>query len=68
MTENMNAKKNIKLKSEKLEDMLDLVKSDEKIKELTKNLKPAEIAVNAGKDFVEIKIILTKNGIRDIKE
>lgn len=68
MTENMNAKKNIKLKSEKLEDMLDLVKSDEKIKELTKNLKPAEIAVNAGKDFVEIKIILTKNGIKDIKE
>lgn len=68
MPENMNTKKNIKLKSEKLEDMLDLVKADEKIKELTKNLKPAGIAVNAGKDFVEIKIVMTKNGIEDIKE
>ena len=66
MTENIQ--ENIKLRSEKLEDILDFVKSNEKIKELTKNLKPAGIAVNAGEDFVEIKIMMTKNGIKDIKE
>ena len=66
MTENI--KENVKLKSEKFEDILDFVKSNEKIKELTKNLNPAGISVNAGKDFVEIKIMMTKNGIKDIRE
>lgn len=68
MSENFEMEKTIKLKSEKLEDMLDFVKSNEQIKDLTKNLKPAGISVNAGADFVEIKITLTKNGISDCKK
>lgn len=68
MNENFEMKNTVKIKSEKLDDLLDFVKSNEQIKELTKDLKPAGVTVNAGKDFVEIKITLTKNGLQDIEK
>lgn len=68
MRENFLKREIISLNSAKLDKVLDFVKSNEQIKALTKDLKPAEISVNAGKDFVEIKIMLTKNGIRDSKK
>ena len=68
MSENFEIKNTVKIKSEKLDDLLDFVKSNQQIKELTKDLKPAGVAVNAGKDFVEIKITLTKNGLQDIEK
>ena len=68
MSENFEIKNTVKIKSEKLDDLLDFVKSNQQIKELTKDLKPAGVAVNAGKDFVEIKSTLTKNGLQDIEK
>lgn len=68
MSENLETKNTVKIKSEKLDDLLDFVKSNEQIKELTKNLKPAGVSVNVGKDFVEIKLTLTKNGISDYEK
>ena len=65
MAENINI---AKLKGATLKDTFDFINSNQQVQELTKDLKPAEIDVKAGQDFVEIKIVMTKNGIKDIKE
>ena len=65
MSENISIEK---LKGATLKDTFDFISSNNQIQELTKNLQPAGISVNAGKDFVEIKILMTKNGLKDIKK
>lgn len=56
------------LKNAKIDGVANFLKNNEQIKTLTKDLVPASVDVKAGKDFVEIRILMTKNGIKDIKE
>ena len=62
MPENISIEK---LKGATLKDTFDFINSNQQVQKLAKKLKPAEISVNAGADFLEIKISLTKNGISD---
>ncbi len=65
MPENISIEK---LKGATLKDTFDFISSNKQVQELTKNLKPTEISVKAGKDFLEIKILMTENGLKDIKK
>ncbi|MBR4508142.1 MAG: hypothetical protein IKP23_01535 [Elusimicrobiaceae bacterium] len=65
MPENISIEK---LKGATLKDTFDFINSNQQVQELAKNLKPAEVAVRAGKDFLEIKILMTENGLKDIKK
>lgn len=46
------------IKNAKLEGVADFLKNNEQLKTLTKDFIPASVDVNAGKDFVEIKILM----------
>lgn len=46
------------IKNAKLEGVADFLKSNEQLKILTKDFIPASVDVRAGKDFVEIKILM----------
>ncbi len=48
------------IKGKKLEDVLDFLKVNAQLRALTKELEPASIFVQAGKDFVELKILMAK--------
>lgn len=65
MSENISIEK---LKGATLKDTFDFINSNQQVQELARKLKPAEIAVRAGKDFFEIKILMTENGLKDIKK
>ena len=53
------------IKSKKIEDVLDFVKANSQIRDLTKDLVPASISIQAGKDFVELKVLLAKPELAD---
>lgn len=46
------------IKNAKLEGVADFLKSNEQLKTLTKDFIPSSVDVRAGKDFVEIKILM----------
>jgi len=53
------------IKSKKIEDVLDFVKANSQIRDLTKDLVPASISIQAGKDFVELKVLMAKPELAD---
>lgn len=60
-----------RIKGAKIEDVFRFIEVNSQLKELTKDMAPASVSVQAGKDFVEIKILMaTKElaeSIRKIK-
>ena len=59
------------IKSAKIEDLFRFIENNSQVKELTQKMQPASVAIRAGKDFVEIKILMATpelaTSIKDLK-
>ena len=60
MSENLEIKNTIKLKSAQLNEVLDTIKANESVQILAKDLKPESVSVLRKDKTLEIKIIMSK--------
>lgn len=60
MSENLEIKNTIKLKSAQLNEVLDTIKANESVQILAKDLKPESVSVLRKDNTLEIKIIMSK--------
>lgn len=60
MSENLEIKNTVKLKSAALNEILDTIKANESVQILAKDLKPESVSVLRKDNTLEIKIIMSK--------